>query len=552
MVRLLLLLGLIFAPGSSAYPLSTHADGVADCVRYPSLREVRAATARFAPLSGLRFAGSVIHPNCYWVRLSIESGEPVQPWGLQMRGSVANVQLYVPNKRGSFDRFDGGLDGAGNAQSIGGRFLAFPAAAYGATVYLRVVDTDGPADLSVVSLRAAHDDIVRRMVLHMVFIGYFIAIGALYLFLFLALRNWPLLQYTGVMAAISALLLVDSGAPWLIFPSTILQRTVIHDIAAYTYFVSIAAFTISFLRLRTRDGPLFNAVIVAAVINAAGLLADYIAVPDWFSIAADLITIAFFFTLFAAAVRATRSGMRPARLYAFAIFMVLVGYAVNAIDWHGVFPGVPQLSIWLFEAAIAAEALLLAIAVAQRMQETTREYERLLVTSAELEDLALRDGLTGVLNRRAFDRQWAIAWNIAVSRGAMLGILMLDIDHFKDYNDRLGHPAGDECLRVVSQACAGCVRSNDLFARYGGEEFAAIVPSATYEDLEQIAARMREAVNALGIVTISIGAATMVATAAEAPGALIARADAALYLAKARGRNRTIFANEPARTSDVV
>ena len=543
-----MLLGVILAPGSTAYPLSSHAFGLADCGRYPALRDARAANASFKPLWQLHFDGGVVRPNCYWVRLSIESTMPSQPWGLQMRGSVSGVQMYVPAGRGAFDRFDGGLDSGSGGQSIGGRFLAFPAAAYGATIYLRVVDIDGPSDLSIVPLRIAHDDIVRRMVLHMVFIGFFVAIGALYLFLYLALRNWPLLQYTGVMAAISALLFVDSNTPWLIVPSTMLQRTVIHDVAAYAYFVSIAAFSISFLRLRTRDAVFCWIIIAALVLNAVGLLADYVEFPQWFGTATDVVTIGFFGTMFVAALRAARAGMRPARLYAIAIFMVLAGYAVNAIDWYDIFPGIPQLSIWLFEVAIAAEALLLAIAVAQRMQETTREYERLLVTSAELEDLALRDGLTGVLNRRAFDRQWGLAWNVAVSRGGMLGILMIDIDHFKDYNDRFGHPAGDECLRAVAQACAGCVRSNDLFARYGGEEFAAIVPSATYDDLEQIADRMRDAVDELGIVTISIGAATMLARANEASNALIERADAALYLAKARGRNRTIFASEGTRS----
>src|SRR6185437_13355788 len=124
-------------------------------------------------------------------------------------------------------------------------------------------------------------------------------------------------------------------------------------------------------------------------------------------------------------------------------------------------------------------------------------------------------GLTGVLNRRSFDQALTDSAIAAVGEGGRLGILILDIDHFKEYNDSLGHQAGDDALRRVAAACASCVRGGDVFARYGGEEFAAIVPGASMEDLSMIADRMRSNVGGLAMpradgasLTISIGGAS--------------------------------------------
>lgn len=126
---------------------------------------------------------------------------------------------------------------------------------------------------------------------------------------------------------------------------------------------------------------------------------------------------------------------------------------------------------------------------------------------------------------------------------------MIDVDHFKLYNDRYGHQAGDECLRRIAQACASCVRGGDLFVRYGGEEFAAILPKATMEDLDAITRRMREAVATLAIehqtpsgrVTISIGGAAKYASDVRSEQGLVKIADAALYNAKEQGRDRIVL-----------
>ena len=186
------------------------------------------------------------------------------------------------------------------------------------------------------------------------------------------------------------------------------------------------------------------------------------------------------------------------------------------------------------------------------LRDRSNEYR----LEAELRNLATQDGLTGIANRRSFDDVLAREWARALRDGRPLSLLMVDIDYFKRYNDRFGHPAGDECLRRVAQAIAGAVgRAGDQAARYGGEEFALILPNTDAAAAAVVAEKVRCAVAALGLphpasdvaafVTVSVGAATVIPTRASAPSlqhggaaTLVARADTALYQAKAGGRNR--------------
>lgn len=162
----------------------------------------------------------------------------------------------------------------------------------------------------------------------------------------------------------------------------------------------------------------------------------------------------------------------------------------------------------------------------------------------ELETIATVDALTGVLNRRGFDRALTEAWQSSLAHHQNLGLLVIDIDYFKRFNDRYGHQVGDGCLRAVAQACAKAVRDEGIFARYGGEEFAVIVVKATKRDLETIAERICVSVRDLSIphvsnaerLTLSIGAAATVPNDTQTHSALFALADASLYQAKALGR----------------
>ncbi|MCD1258592.1 diguanylate cyclase [Paenibacillus athensensis] len=187
---------------------------------------------------------------------------------------------------------------------------------------------------------------------------------------------------------------------------------------------------------------------------------------------------------------------------------------------------------------------------------TDRKHKerRLEKQNSRLERLATQDALTGIANRRLFDDMLLHEWEQARQNGHPLALLMIDIDHFKLFNDTYGHLGGDECLRAVANALRRSVRQGFL-ARYGGEEFALIAPGANAEAALETARLLVEAVRdeglphasstVLNVVTVSIGCAAVSPAAgavrpagAVGPRALVARADEALYRAKARGRNR--------------
>ncbi len=189
----------------------------------------------------------------------------------------------------------------------------------------------------------------------------------------------------------------------------------------------------------------------------------------------------------------------------------------------------------------------------QQRDEAFRELHRLKAQlerkNAELEALSCSDSLTGVLNRRGFDEYLAKEWVRAIRDATELGLLLIDVDFFKNYNDNYGHQDGDECLRHVAQALgAGLKRRSDIVARYGGEEFAVILPNTGIEGGALIAESLRAAVEALQVphgfsevadyVTVSVGLASVKPAPGQVPKRLIGMADKALYQSKDNGRNR--------------
>ncbi len=173
---------------------------------------------------------------------------------------------------------------------------------------------------------------------------------------------------------------------------------------------------------------------------------------------------------------------------------------------------------------------------------------------AELARLATSDALTGLANRRLFDERLEQEWRRAARDVTPLSLLMLDVDHFKRFNDRYGHPDGDVCLRRVADVVASTIhRPGDLAARYGGEELVVVLPSTDRAGATLIAERLRAAIEELGIahegnpegggvVTVSIGCATTVPIGHgwTNGGPLVSQADAALYQAKRAGRNLVV------------
>jgi diguanylate cyclase (GGDEF)-like protein len=183
---------------------------------------------------------------------------------------------------------------------------------------------------------------------------------------------------------------------------------------------------------------------------------------------------------------------------------------------------------------------------AERLEILTDE---LAEANARLKQQSLIDGLTGVDNRRSFDDSVARLHGTAMREHQPFGLIFIDIDYFKLYNDTYGHILGDECLKLVAESIkASLKRTGDTVARYGGEEFVVLLPGTGIEGTEFAAEKIRENVEALRLahsastaseyVTISLGVAAVVPERAGTVSLVIDMADKALYRAKEQGRNR--------------
>jgi len=226
--------------------------------------------------------------------------------------------------------------------------------------------------------------------------------------------------------------------------------------------------------------------------------------------------------------------------------VILLGFAVGLQQAHKLRTQLQALRTLLTQQNQALERarqmeIDLEATVSQRTQS-------LALAAQRLESLSTVDGVTGVANRRRFDETLLVEWGRAARDKRPLSIALIDVDWFKAYNDRYGHPAGDDCLRQLARVFeAGVMRSGDLIARYGGEEFVLIAPDTDHNGIKTIANYLCQEVFALamthegshyGRVSVSIGVATAYPHQGSKAATLVQEADAAMYRAKAQGRHR--------------
>ncbi len=236
------------------------------------------------------------------------------------------------------------------------------------------------------------------------------------------------------------------------------------------------------------------------------------------------------------------------------------------IHYHGAWagPSMPEQVKWPMLAFVSAMAFYTLLTNHRLEQEERQRFVQLSRAQllrgqlrdsrAQLELVSRLDALTGVANRRGFDIHLQHVAGQQYRGGQGMALLMVDVDHFKAFNDRYGHPAGDECLRLVAKELDRCLPKSDaLVARWGGEEFVLLLPGMGQEAALSLAHELLGCVQSLGIrhacsdtassVTVSIGLAVWAGAPQESLEQLVARADDALYQAKRLGRNRVVAAN---------
>lgn len=252
--------------------------------------------------------------------------------------------------------------------------------------------------------------------------------------------------------------------------------------------------------------------------------------------------------LFTSALSALRSGFKPALYYLIAVAVFLATVIIFIFKFYGLVPN-NTLTMHIVIFGSAAEAILLSIALGYRIRMLREEEQVLRERERNLQAISITDELTGLFNRRFLNASLLKKTAAARRSGKGLSLLMMDVDHFKNFNDTYGHPEGDKVLVALGRLLLQMLREEDIACRYGGEEFVVILDNADLKIALDTAQRIRTGFENLPFrpgtkndisVTVSIGAAEF--KPEESPDELLFRADQAMYQAKQTGRNRVCSA----------
>lgn len=307
---------------------------------------------------------------------------------------------------------------------------------------------------------------------------------------------------------------------------------------------------------KTRLGVNMLAFAVAALLIAYYLFIDY---NTCNRIVAFSAFIGLFFCRISIEPYISNTWRRHATQPVFSALYLILGSAFlarayNAWSIPNCEPSSPTSLIYLTKLLLIGAVLVTPMLVFCIIAMTSARLEKELhQANHDLRRVSETDALTGLANRRKFDTVYESAWQQAARHGSMLAVVILDVDDFKNYNDRYGHQAGDACLKRLAQVLRSHARrSGELAARYGGEEFALILPGLNGVEALNRAQDIRRAVEALGMehaagrhaktVCVSAGVAARVPRYDEAMSALLHEADVALYAAKAQGKNTVAMA----------
>ena len=427
-----------------------------------------------------------------------------------------------------------------------------------------------------------------------IFYGVMLVMFLYNLFIFFVVRDRSYLHYIGYVAMFTLFMASLHGDAFqYIWPYAMAwqETSVTFSVAALG--VASILFTNSFLKLR-RHWPLAHKVFSTMLAVSVLLVVLSFVLAYEISIRVNaLYGMIIMMSILAISIRMWWSGYRHARYYVMAWLALILGTMALALSKFGLLPwnaatangaqigAVMEVVLLSFalgdrinheraerfqaqqkalaaaeEAKAAQEELLEAKEAAnqeleERVRERTRELEQALekleTVNQFLEEVSRTDQLTGLNNRHRFVRRYHEEYRRAHRNQFPVSVILMDIDHFKHFNDTYGHIAGDECLKAVSRALSQVVsRAGDTLARYGGEEFIVLLSNTSMEGALVVAERLREAVSRLAMqfagetvpVTISAGVADLTPPNLTNPEQLIQNADEALYAAKETGRNR--------------
>jgi len=528
--------------------------------------------------------------SVYWLRLTLHNpgSQSLARMLVVDNPRISHIQAHLPDGQGGYRVVDTGGDTPFASRPYPNRGFVFPLALPAQAqqvVYLRVASTVGllvPLQLWTPEAFHAHER--NDYLVQAWYFGMATAMVLFNLMLWVALRDRIYLLYVVFVASAACSLAIKNG----------LAAEFVGQHAAWatnaTYYSAISLTLVAmllFMRRMLHTGR----ILPRADKLLLGLAGVYLLTLPVYAVALPAVAKAGIVlnaatapVMAGVALACALKRQRNAYFFLGAFAMFLLGGLLTTLRAMGMVP-TNALTVDGLQLGSALEMLLLAFALADRYNTLRRDKalaqdallqaqqqlvdslktsehelelrvaqrtDELQALNARLHALSQTDGLTGIANRRRFDEVLALEWKRAQRLGQPLAVLMLDVDWFKKYNDHHGHQVGDACLQQIARTLAATVcRSGDLVARYGGEEFVCVAPATDGPSALGMARKIVQAVRALalphgmsplGVVSVSVGVACGVPGPGTSAAGLLRRADAALYSAKAQGRNRAELA----------
>lgn len=518
----------------------------------------------------------------YWYRLSLsnKTSQVEQRLLVIEYPPLDSVQIYWGNAEIGFSRQDLGRSFPFSQRKIKHRNLiqsitVLPKQSI--LIYLRIkTESAMQLPLSLWTKEAYIENEQTKVLIHGLYFGMTGIMLFYNLFLYISIRDKTYLPYIG---SIFFVILVQASLRGFsfqyIFPETPLIEKYQLPITICLSGALLATFSIMFLELKKRSQNLYKTVYgVILVLLGIAVLSPFLG----YSLSVRLsIVVTMLYSLIAvySGIYVWRQGFKPASYFSIAYITFFTATILLSLNKLGILER-NFLTEYAQEIGSGLEVVLLSFALAYRISILKKEKEQAQINltvnlekkiderTAELNDTLnqlsvsnkrlarqnTEDSLSGVFNRRHFDRILANEWSFALVSQKPISLIMVDIDHFKKFNDLFGHVVGDECIKLVGSTMQSVVtRNDDMVFRYGGEEFSVILPATNIEGAKKIAGLICEAISSQKLlvkkqqessVTISLGVATLIPTKEMKMEQIVLYADKALYRAKEAGRNQVV------------
>lgn len=519
----------------ASLPLGSHVEVLEDASGTLDFDAVRASTA-FKPAPPALGTNFGFTRSSWWVRFTLANRGDVDR-ELMLREDyplIDYLELWAPDRSGGWRHVATGDRTPFATREFVHRDFIFgldvPAQSE-RTVYLRA-HSDGPVDLNLLLYRphALVGAISTEQLAYGAYYGGFLVLVLYNFFLFAIVRDRAIFYYLLYASSYGLYFAVHNGFTfqflWPDSPQWANQALLVLLALALVFGLQ---FTRTFLGtgsfLPRLDKLAIGLQGLALVALAASFFASYGVLIQPLALLTVLVTV----LIIVMGTIGLFKGYRPARYFMLAWGMLLAGVLAYMLKVFGLLPH-NMLTQNGFQVGSLLEMVLLSLALASRLRELRRQSRT--------------DTLTKVPNRRSFDEILPLEFERARRGASALALLVVDIDHFKQFNDRHGHARGDEVLKLVADRLRAGVRRGDSVCRFGGEEFTLILPDADAREAQRIAESLRRSVEASasgeGSITISIGVACSRDAGISTVDDLFRAADAALYRAKDLGRNRVV------------